>query len=53
VSYNNKVIASDIFEGDEQDIVHERARNSFIEWLEFETVELDDKGKPKTIKIHI
>ena len=49
--YSGKLIASEIFEGDDERMVDENARNSFMEWLEFETIELDDKGEPKTIKI--
>jgi len=51
VHYHGKLIASDIFEGEDEDDIYSQAKNSFIEWLEFETIELDDKGKPVTIKI--
>lgn len=53
VYYQGKLIVSEDIEGteDEERMIDENFRAGFIDWLEFETCELDKKGNPKIIKI--
>ena len=51
VFYNSKLIASDIVKGTSRTSVEENSRDSFIDWLEFEVIEIDADGKVISISV--